>query len=184
MKTFLTSITFSTLIFMSSLAQEVVPEPDFSQKPYYFKDGKLNEFEKADATLERKVKGMGYGGVEFFYSVAGLKSTARFITSSIPKIIVKTEDNSDPTEMLLVCVGETKKDNRRFKSFKMGTFGGTKGISDNRIKLTVRKIRDKVFEISVDQPLPTGEYAILPFAKEVTASAATTGVKVNCFGVD
>ena len=185
MKTFLTLIAFSFLISISTTcAQDVIADPDFSGKPYYFRDGKLNEFEKAEAILERKVKGMGYGGVEFFYSVGGLKSTTRFIASSIPKIIVKNEDNSDPTEMLLVCIGETKKDNRRFKSFKVGTFGGTKGISDNRIRLTVKKIRDKVFEISIDQTLTAGEYAILPYSKEVTAAAATTGVKVNCFGVD
>src|SRR5579872_6579578 len=100
MKLFLLSVAFSIYSCLSCIAQDTTPEPDFSQKPYYLKDGKLAEFEKADANLERKVKGMGYGGVEFFYSVAGLKSSARFASSSIPKIIVKTEDNSDPTEIL------------------------------------------------------------------------------------
>jgi hypothetical protein len=177
------AIALSILTYTQSAAQEI-PEPDFSQKPYYIKEEKLSEFEKVDATLERKVKGMGNGGVEFYYSVPDLKSSARFAASAVPKIIIKTEDNSDPTEAILVCVGEAKKDNRRFKSFKMGTFGGTKGISDNRIKIAVKKIRDKVFEITIDQVLPAGEYAILPYSKDATAMAMTAGVKVSCFGVD
>ena len=181
-------ILFISMLFLLTSTMELraqdIPEPDFSQKPYYLKDGKLSEFEKTDASLERKVKGMGYGGVEFFYSVEGIRSNSRFTPTSFPKIIIKTEDNGDPTDAILVCVGETKKDSRRFKSFKMGTFGGTKGISDNRIKLTVKKLRDKIFEITIDQTLPAGEYAILPYSKDATAMAITAGVKVSCFGID
>lgn len=180
----LLTITLAFLSSTGSLEAQDIPEPDFSQKPYYFKDGKLNEFEKTDASMERKMKGLGYGGLEFFYSVAGLKSSARFTQGTIPKIIIKTEDNSDPTEAFLLCVGETKKDSRRFKSFKMGAYGGSKGITNNRIKLAVKKIRDKVFEITIDQVLPAGEYAILPYSSEGTAMATTTGIKVNCFGID
>lgn len=84
-------IPFLTLIITDSFAQDI-PEPDFSQKPYYFKDGKLNEFEKDEAPMESKAKGMGYGGVEISYSASGLKSPIRFASGSNPTIIVKIED--------------------------------------------------------------------------------------------
>ena len=175
---------FIFILVSSQAKSQDVPEPDFSQKPYFLVDGKLINMEKTDASLEKKMRGMGYGGVEYFYSVAGNRSSSRVTASSIPKIIYKNDDNSDPSESILVCIGEPRKGSRRFSSFRMSAFGSSKGVLDNRIKLTVKKIRDKIFEITIDQPLSPGEYAVLPYSKGTTMTVVTTGTKVNCFGVD
>ncbi|MBS1950996.1 MAG: hypothetical protein JST37_08335 [Bacteroidetes bacterium] len=175
---------FIFILVSSQAKSQDVPEPDFSQKPYFLVDGKLINMEKTDASLEKKMRGMGYGGVEYFYSVAGNRSSSRVTASSIPKIIYKNDDNSDPSESILVCIGEPRKGSRRFSSFRMSAFGSSKGVLDNRIKLTVKKIRDKIFEITIDQPLSPGEYAVLPYSKGMSMTVITTGTKVNCFGVD
>lgn len=172
-----------TTICINSVAQEI-PEPDFSQKPYYLKDGKLFEFEKVEASLGTKAKGMGYGGVEISYSAEGQKSPVRFPSSSALIIVVKMEDNSDPSDGFTVLLGDVKKNGRRFVTGKMGTFGGLKSNNANRISISSRKLREKLYEISFSQPLQPGEYAIISNQKSVSMANAGQSVKMNCFGVD
>jgi hypothetical protein len=57
-------------INMNTSAQDI-PEPEFSQKPYCFKDGKLSPFENLEGVQKLKAKGMGYGGAEIAYEVPG-----------------------------------------------------------------------------------------------------------------
>lgn len=134
--------------------------------------------------MERKMKGMGYGGLEYYYSVNGAKSGTRFGQSSLPRIIIKMEDNSDPTEIFMLCTAEPKKASRRFKAMKMGALGQVKETSSNRTKMTAKKLRDKVFELTIGQPLEKGEYALIPNSSEAAQKAVTTGASIFCFGVD
>src|SRR5689334_21708224 len=149
--TYLLSV-LSLFICARTMGQEV-PEPDFTLRPYFFDGNALKDFERVDATLQTKSKALGYGGSDVFYVAQGAKSNVRVSSSSIPKIIVKTEDNSDPAELMIFVVGEVKKELRKFKSSKMsGPYGGgMKSVSDNRIQVAFKKIRDKVFEISFGQ---------------------------------
>jgi hypothetical protein len=123
-------ITLLLCISRLSANGQETPDPDFSKKPYYFQSGVLNSFENKNATIEKKMKALGYGGVDFFYSVPGARSNVRFNSASIPKIIIKIDDNSDPSEMMIVCIGEVKKDERRFKTFKATLLNGTKGTME------------------------------------------------------
>lgn len=176
-------IVLSLISFQSVLSQEI-PDPEFSQKPFYFRDGKLLEFEKADATMEKKLKGMGYGGVEYFYSVDGSKSSVRFASPSNPIIIIKMEDNSDPVETFSLCVAEGKKSSRRFRAMKMGALGSVKSINDNKYKITSKKLRNQVFEITIEGTLSIGEFALIPYTSEATMKALSTATKIFCFGID
>ncbi|CAN5439028.1 hypothetical protein BH09BAC3_BH09BAC3_35990 [soil metagenome] len=180
-------ITTTALIvcLYSSLSAQEIPEPDFSLKPYYLLDGKLIEFEKVELSMGTKSKGMGYGGVELSYSADGLKSPTRFVSGTVPKIIVKSEDNSDPSEGFSVLMGEIKKDRRRFVTGKVAALvGSNKSNSEKRITISAKKIRDKVFEITFGQTLQSGEYAIIPNTKNISLATGSMAIKINCFGVD
>ena len=161
-----------------------IPEPDFNQRPYFLQDGKLMDLEKADATMERKMKGMGYGGVEYYYSVDGTKSNIRFSSSSLPKLVIKVEDNTDPTELYSLCAAEVKKNSRRFKTLKMGVLGELKSTDNNKLAINAKKLREKVFEMVVVGNLPTGEFALVPQSNDATKKILSTGGKVCCFGID
>jgi hypothetical protein len=178
-------LTIIALLAMhcNGYGQELL-EPDFSQKPYYISKDKLAEFEKVDASMERKMKGMGYGGLEYFYSADGAKSIVRFPQSALPKIIIKSEDNSDPTEAFSISIAEVKKGSRRFKAMKMGAFGNVKNSTENKIKVSAKRLKDKIFEIVIDQTLTPGEYAIISNSAENTAKGLSTGARIFCFGID
>jgi len=179
----LISITLIIFIFRLGANGQDVPEPDFSKKPYYFQNGSLNSFEGQNAAIKKKVKAIGYGGAEYFYSVPGARSNLRFRTGSIPPFIIKLDDNSDPSEAITISVGEIKKDERRFKAFKATMFNGNQDATQDRVKLIVKKIRDKVFEITIHAVAP-GEYAILPYSNNALALSVTSSVAANCFGID
>lgn len=184
MRTFKYCLLFLVICYSRiSLAQEV-PEPDFAMKPYFYIDGKLTELEKVDASLSKKIKAMGYGGVEFDYAVGENKSSIRFKKDLMPRIIIRSDDNSDPTEYLMLSKGESKRKSRSFKGFKMGMVGNTKPLVSDRIKIFVKKVKDKVYEFSFEQPLDIGEYAFIPLNSNSTMQSMTTGIKVYCFAVE
>ena len=159
-----------------------VPDPEFSQSTYYLSNGRLALFDKADASMERKSKGKGE--IEFFYIVEGEKSFLRFTQSSLPTLIIKMEDNSDPTEVYILRVGEKEKSGRKFSSSTMSSMGSMKPAIANRVKLAPKKLRDKVFQATIDQALLPGEYAIILDTPEALAKANTSGIKISCFGID
>lgn len=82
-------------------------------------------------------------------------------------------------------MGEIKKERRRFVTGKMGAaFGSNKSTSEKKIVISARKIKDKVFEITFQQALQSGEYAIIPNQKNVTMATGSQAIKMNCFGID
>lgn len=171
-------------ISLPSNAQNV-PEPEFSQKPYYLKDDKLYELEKVVAPMETKAKGMGYGGVEISYSAPELKSTVRFTSGTNPVIIIKMDDGSDPSEVFSILKADIKKTKRRFVTGKMGAIiGGNTSNRQKAITFSVRKLRDKVFELTFLETLQPGEYAIIPDQKNITMATGSQSIKFNCFGID
>jgi len=167
-----------------SIAQDI-PEPDFSQKPYYLKDAALQEFEKVDSPMSIKIKGMGYGGFEISFSAAGLMSPIRFAANVTPVIIVKMEDNRDPSEVFTLLMGDIRKDRRRFVTGKIGAFfGNSKSNNQKEITISAKKLRDKVFQITFEGSLQPGEYAIIPDQKHISMETGSQMIKISCFGVD
>jgi hypothetical protein len=168
---------FSLLFFLIgifALSQDM-PDPDFTVRPYYVDGNDLKAFEKTEATIETKTKGLGYGGFDVFYAVPGTKSTVRFSQGIFPKVIVKMEDGGDPSESFFISsASDIKKDRRRFKSSKVGGVFNKSTDVKERIKFSAKKIRDRVYELIPEAPLIPGEFAIVN----------TLLMKVYCFGVD
>ena len=174
------SLTLFILFTTCCNAQEI-PDPEFSLRPYFVKGNLLENLERADASVETKLKALGYGGAEAFFAVMGLKSSVRFQTGALPTIIIKTEDNSDPADIVVITKAEFKKDKRRFKAAKVAAFGvKPKNISDSQVKISFKKVREKLFQLIFEGPLPPGEYALLP----THSSSSAAGIKISCFGVD
>jgi hypothetical protein len=118
---------------------------------------------------------LGYGGVDIFCAVDGVKSPVRFAQGVFPKVIVKMEDGSDPSEVFFITpLSEIKKERRRFKLSKaVGPFSKSTGATD-KIKVSAKKIRDKVYELTPQGTIVPVDFALINDA---------TG-KVFCFGVD
>jgi hypothetical protein len=145
--------------------------------------------ERSDASLDFKVKGMGYGGSEYFYTAFDSKSTVRFSMNDLPRIFIKLEGNIDPEELLLIVKEETKKKKKGRRRFKQGSrsMGGkARDVSENQVSFSIKKTRDGVYEIVFDQGLEQGEYAFMPFSDTNTNPllGGSTKTIITCFGID
>jgi hypothetical protein len=177
-------ITMSPLLF----AQAEVPEPEFSERPYYLKDGQLHNLERTDATFEVKLKGMGIGGANYFYTVFSPHSSVRFKQGDIPRLFMRLESNQDPQESIVIL----KQDNaghRKYRKFYQGgakAGGKSRDASKGQQSFTVEKVRDGLYEIILPASIPSGEYAILPAVIPNTGAFGTqaSSIKVSCFAIE
>lgn len=188
MKHFFTFLILGIFFHQNLLAQETIPEPEFSERPYYLINGEFKNLERADATLDVKVKGMGYGGSEHFYTAFGEESPVRFDIDNLPRIFIKLDLEVDPEETIDI-VRKDKKNKRNRRRFKQGSrsLGGkTRDVSENKVVFSTKKIRNGLYEIIFDQGLKAGEYAIMPITKQSVSvfDAGSSTVKITCFGID
>jgi len=180
---------YTGLIFLYSaltcLGQEI-PIPDFTEKPYYLKNGELKNIERTNANIEGKVRGMGYGGVDIFFTAPGEMSNVRFDTNNLPMFIIRLEKNIDPEEVITLVKRDKKKKRKRrrfkFKSIKMG--GRNRDVSDQEVGFSVKKIQDGVYGLTFENGLEQGEYAFLPIINTHTTLILGRSVKISCFGVN
>jgi hypothetical protein len=173
------------LIISSSLLAQKFPDPEFSSRPYILQaDFTLKNLERADAQIDMKVKGMGYGGVETYYTVFTPASDVRLSKSALPKFIIKIEGNLDPSELVALSLGTAKKSRRRFLQGSMGMTGKARDVSDAYLKLEFKKIRNDIYEIILPKDIQAGEYAFMPISSNSQVTPANTKVKLSCFGID
>jgi hypothetical protein len=185
-------IIATTLLFNSGIAQSIIPEPEFSGRPYFLKNETLKSFEKIDATIDVKTKALGYGGMDMYLTAFEKKSNVRFTQSEKPRIIILVEEKKDPEEafkILRQTKKKRKKDRRRFKLSSMALGGKARNVSENKIEFEVKKIRDGIYEIIINDTLEQDEYAIVPTNNQ--ASGGSSGFmsmggsqKIYCFGID
>lgn len=181
------------LVFLSTFsfvtAQDSIPEPEFNSRPYILNDGSLENIDRSDAAMEVKVRGLGYGGGDVYYTAFGSESKTRFNKEKLPRIFIKLEGNIDPSEIVLIVKEDTKrkkKDRRRFKQGSIKFGGGARDISDNQINFSIKRIRQNVYEIILDVAIESGEYAFMPIS-DATINPLTAGsvkTKISCFGID
>lgn len=175
------------LIGTSAFAQKV-PTPEFTGRPYILENGKLSELERVDALMDQKLKGLGYGGVEIFYTVFTEKSPVRFSKDSSPKLIISVEKGVDPADSFTIIKGKVKKGKkgkegqRNFRVGNYGTGGTTKSNSEVLVTATFTKIKDGLYEIILPENIEAGEYAFVPNGTE--AMSAGNKMKITCFGID
>lgn len=154
---------------------------EYSEKPYYSNNGILNDFEKAKAEIVSKVEGFGLGGTKTFLTILSGKSDVRFEKDEVPKIIVRFDGKDDPEDYFIVMKAMKYTDVRKFLLSSRSMSGGARKTDENEVSFEMKKIKDNVYEITLDA-LTKGEYAIIPQDDiEYTPGAS---VKVYCFGVN
>lgn len=184
MKKFLLLMTFLGIQF-STYSQEI-PIPDFAKRPFILtEENELIDFERLVAVVDYKIKGMGYGGSEIYYTVTPSRSLKRYPLSSLPRFIIKTEPNQDPSEVIYLSKAfEVNSKRRRFLTSKLSMTGKSKEVVSQFIEIDFKKLTDDVYEIIIVDFIGNGEYAFIPF--DTAESARNMGGKVfiNCLGVD
>lgn len=184
MKTFF-FISFLVLIQFSTYGQEI-PNPDFAKRPFILtEDNELTDFERLVAVVDYKIKGLGYGGGELYYTVNPGRSLKRYPLSNLPRFIIKTEPNQDPSEVIYLSKAyEVDAKKRRFITAKITMLGKSKEVDKQFIAIDFKKLANDIYEIIIVDPIGNGEFAFIPF--DTAQSSRNMGGKVfiNCFGID
>ena len=126
---------------------------------------------------------MGYGGHDMFFTAFPDKSTMVFKQSSLPKLVIKVENNQDPSELVTLTKAEVTKDRRRFLLESASMTGSAKNVSSAKVALKFRKIREGIYEISLPAGLGTGKYGFMPMGTSASLMNAST-IKISCFDVE
>jgi len=187
MKIIVSILAILSAMFSSTLFAQSLPDPEFSSRPYILEaNNNLKGLERADAQIDMKVKGMGYGGFETYYTAFTPKSDVRLSKNVLSKLIIKVERNIDPSEIISLSMAIVKKDRRRFLQGSMALGGKARDVSSSYVKLEFKKIRDGIFEIILPSDIQLGEYAFMPISSGGgnPLTAYNSKVKISCFGID
>ena len=174
-----------TLLVLSSInfVYAQIPEPDFTNKPYYLQeDNTLKKFETINAVVDVKMKGMGYGGVEYYFTAFSKTSTTKFNVKGLPSFVIKVEEGIDPEDFLTLVKGKIKRKKRLFIQGSMNMMGGARDVSKSIIPITYKKISKDYYKIILEKDLEIGEYALI--RKLNTEKQAGVQVKIYCFSVN
>lgn len=156
-------------------------------EPYYLKEGKPEQFEKATAKIEAKAVGMGYGGVNNYLTVFNSKSsTVRFKNNEIPKLYIKLPDNAS-SESITVVKADKLKESKTYRRFVQSgvSAGGAKDMSKYQIVLPLKNTENNVYEIVIPQNLESGEYSfVISSAVQYDPFANPMEKKLFCFAIE
>ena len=172
-----------SFVFAISIMAQSIPDPEFSSQVYILQeDDTYKNLEKTDAQIDIKIKGLGYGGSEIYLSVFTPKSKLRFKSKDLPKLIIKIEDNIDPSELVSLSMANIKRKRRSFLQSSMTFSGKARSINSSYIKLDFKKVRDSIYEIILPANIQLGEYAFMPIVN--SSHSYKTTAKIYCFGID
>jgi len=175
------SVLVALFLSTASFAQ-TFPTPEFTARPYsLLADMTLRELERAEAKVDLKLKGGGYGGSEMYYTVFSEQSTVRYPKASLPRLVIKVDGGEDPADFVTLSVGSAKKGKRSFLQSSSSMYGKARDVSGSFVKLEFRKIQDGLYEIILPASIAPSEYAFMPIAD---GKATSTGIKISCFGID
>lgn len=168
--------------FGSTLFAQSFPDPEFSSRPYFIEnDSTLKTLEKTEAKYEIKIKSMGYGGSEVYYTAFKSRSEIRFSKVSLPKLVIKIESDIDPSDIVTLAKAIVLNDRRRFVQSSMALGGKTRDLSKYYVMLEFKKIQEEIYEIILPKNMEAGEYAFMPI---IFDAGNILKQKIYCFGVD
>ena len=156
--------------------------------PQYLKNDSLMNFEKVGAKMESKAIGMGYGGVNSYFTIFDSpKSSVHFHHDSIPKFIITVDPGTDVFEMVLIVKADVVK-NKTYRRFvKSGiSMAGSKDMSSHQVIPELKLIGTDKYQIILPK-LEAGEYAFMPIYKGSQATSITTpsgNYRIYCFGIN
>lgn len=181
------TLILAQILITLALFSQNHPEPDYFNQPYFLNDSnQLEKIEKADAKYEIKVKGMGYGGYDMFFTALGSQSTKRFSKEKSLVFLIKLNTDVDPEGFIVVSKATIKNKKRLFIFDSRTMMGEAKETKDKKTPITVEKLSDKVFKIKITEKMEPGEYAFKPFSSVNLGGNAAGGLNqtLYCFGID
>jgi len=182
--------TDNALLRASKESQQSTPTSSSAETtfiPFYMENDSIKSFEKVGAKLEAKVIGMGYGGVNSYYTVFNSPhSSLSFKRDSIPRFVITTDPGADVFEMVLIVKADVVK-NKTYRRFVKGgqSMGGSKDMGAYQIVPELKQIAKDRYQIVLPQMAP-GEYAFMPIYKGNQANNIRTSsgnYKLYCFGI-
>lgn len=170
---------------LSYIFSQKIPSVEFTGRPYFLmEDGNLVDLERVDAQMDYKVKALGYGGTDIYFTVFSPASPITFEMGTVPKIIIRMEENVDPSEVLMLSKAVQKKDRRRFLQGSMAFGGKAKDVSGSFVQIAFEKIDKGLYQIKLPDNLDPGEYGFVPVVNNANPmTAMKTTVKVSCFSI-
>ncbi|MEC7262419.1 MAG: hypothetical protein VXW38_01690 [Bacteroidota bacterium] len=158
---------------------------EFTGRPYFLvEDGKLADMERVDAQMDYKVKALGYGGTDIYFTVFSPSSPITFEIGTLPKIIIRVEENVDPSEIVTLSKAVLKKDRRRFLQGSMAFGGKARDVSDSFVQIEFEMIDKGLYQIVLPGELEPGEYGFVPIVNNANPlTGMKTTVKVSCFSI-
>lgn len=156
--------------------------------PFYMKEDSMRAFEKVGAKMEAKSIGMGYGGVNTYYTIFDSPSSSvRFHHDSIPQFVITVDPGTDVFEMVLIVKADVVR-NKTYRRFvKSGiSMAGSKDMSAYQVKPELKLIGTDKYQIVLPK-LEAGEYAFMPIYKGAQANSINTpsgNYRIYCFGIN
>ena len=156
--------------------------------PFYMKSDSIRLFEKVGAKMEAKSIGMGYGGVNTYYTIFDSPSSSvRFHHDTIPQFVITVDPGTDVFEMILIVKADVVK-NKTYRRFvKSGiSMAGSKDMSAYQVKPEIKLIGTDKYQIVLPK-LEAGEYAFMPIYKGAQANSISTAsgnYRIYCFGIN
>lgn len=155
--------------------------------PFYMLGDSIQYFEKVGGKLEAKVIGMGYGGVNSYYTVFNSPhSSLSFNRDAIPQFVITVDPGTDVFEMVLIVKADVVK-NKTYRRFVKGgqSMGGSKDMGAYQIIPELKQTGKDKYQIILTIMEP-GEYAFMPIYKGTQASSIRTSsgnYKLYCFAI-
>ncbi|MBS1624705.1 MAG: hypothetical protein JST83_11835 [Bacteroidetes bacterium] len=176
-------LLFTVFLTVSVSAQSSsIPQPEFPSRPYFLRDSTFHNLEKVEANFDLKIKGGGFGGADQNLTAFKAQSPIRFDKNNIPPMYIQIDGSGDPSDKVSVSIAQIKKDRRRFVLESTSLGGKAKDMSETKVSVSLKKVREGLYQIVFDAPLVPGEYAFMP---QMDMGALMGGGKLNlfCFGI-
>ncbi len=188
-------LSAASLVFLAVCACAVLAQDaQKPQEPEYVnafslldKGGVLKPLERQAATVNTKVKALGFGGGEARYVVSNEHSPVRFYADANLEFVVRPEavgfggggaSNVDPATIIQLYSLKVAKGQRELQIVKAGAFRGARNTQgEATIPLEIVKYGEHSVLIKPVNPLTPGEYML-------AANAAVMVPQGYCFGVD
>ncbi|MEJ6694630.1 MAG: hypothetical protein QNK51_02235 [Chitinophagales bacterium] len=171
------------LLISLQLYGQNYPDPDYLNQPYLLNsENTLVKLERGDAQFDFKIKGLGYGGYDMFYTVFGMESDTKVSFGSPLVFLVKLDTKEDPSTFITLTKGNLKREKRNFIFDSRSMMGKSKDISENNVPVDIAKLENGIFRITTKSTLEVGQYAFKPIG---VSNAMVPGKQtIFCFSIE
>jgi hypothetical protein len=144
-------------------AQSNLPVPEFKNTINQVDTTQkvLKNLEKANAEVDLKVKGLGYGGSELYLKISGSESSVTLQPSQATFVVKLPDLDTDPSTYVDLYKFDSDKDRRRVKIASRKLTGKTRNVDIPNVDLSFAKISAGCYLITISETLKKGNYGFI-----------------------